>query len=48
MVKIDVPSQGGIGFDQIAPHAIDKIARFTFGECRQVRRGKIKRHKGAP
>lgn len=48
MVKVDVLSQSGIGFDQIAPHAIDEITRFTFSECRQVRRGEIKRHKGAP
>ncbi len=48
MVKVDILSQGGIGLDQITPHAIDEIARFTFSECRQVRRGEIKRHKGAP
>ncbi|MBR8070222.1 hypothetical protein KDX14_11970 [Burkholderia cenocepacia] len=48
MVKVDVLPEGGVGLNQIAPHAVDEIARFTFSECRQVRRGKIKRHKGAP
>ncbi|HIH2651608.1 TPA: hypothetical protein ACYLK9_001083 [Burkholderia cenocepacia] len=48
MVKVNVLPESGVGLDQITPHAVDEIARFTFGECRQVRRGEIKRHKGAP
>ncbi|MGR8018903.1 hypothetical protein [Burkholderia cenocepacia] len=48
VVKVDFLHQSRICLQEISTHAIDEIARFTFSECRQVRRGEIKRHKGAP